>query len=1447
MDVIVRPHLLSERELVRLDVPPGTTIAEMVDAYPWPPGCTDQVCALINGVAVPPMHWRYVRPKPGTEVMLALHLHGGKKGKTILALVATIVISIYAPGWGTAIAAQMGMGATAGTIIGAGIMAVGALAISAIFKPPPIKPVESAKNEASNTYGFSGQSNPIRPYSPVPRIYGMHRVYPDACAAPYTTQVGADTYLIALYNFGYSPLWLSDFRIGDNSVSNFATPPEIYVHDNFVAGQPLNVYTTDAWQDSLSQKIIAGQEVRVTTQERTDWATIDIAWTKGLGYLNNNGGIDGRLAKTQVWFKTATEGEGSWRPVNWAPWKAPSEGSIENTAQAFIAGNYNGNTGRMELPAGQQTFTVTWGWFLPWAGVMMLIQDVWMTISSATGNSVTFTAGLPKSIAVGVYNKKYQIPVTYYDPSGHTWSVGKATPTPFVASLTISFPWRDRWQLKLHKMDPEQTDGRYLDDRVVSALKSFTNQSPVAPDVGMTIVEVRVKASDQLSGMLNNFNALAMSYLMAWDGAQWVWALTSNPAWEYLDLLRGNGNKKPVPDARIDWDAIMRWAARNDRTDAGFSQPNSRCDFVIDRTYTLWELLCSVAANGRAMPTMKDNKYSVILDEENATPVQVFTPRNCWGLSSTRKYLDTPHAFRVKWIDPGADYKPADAMVYAPNYTSGNATVFEDFDTFGVTRWEQAIRDGRYTLGQALYRQEEFSITTDIENIVCSRGNLVHVAHDVLQVGGWSARIESIAGNTVTFDSPLKTYQAPFGLRFRSDQAVISAPIAATLVDQNVVDVTGGVPATAQVGDLVLYGTIDRIVGEYLVKSIEPGEDFTARITLSERAPNIYAFERGAIPPYVPQPGSIISFTAQPVRNLTALVNSYITDRYPQASVKLQWAPPATVPLPSLYIVSSVNLEDGTVKELGRTTGTSYVPLDDVDTWRPPYKGATLTYEVVPMWPGLPGPATRVTAEMPSDEIVPPAALTTVTAQVLPRAVRVTWDRSIDPLIAYYIVRYGAEASTWEDNAATERKVKADTTDFPANFLVGTHRAFVCQEDLYGARSASISTTFVIELPRAVPLTGNSVANTAFLRWGSLSGVVDGEWSAQTSFQIEYYEVAKAKVVSAYLRGTPAAPYYIPNSIGVIWPSTFEAIEARNLLRATTASTLVGKYAGEFAVSDEQQPGDWQYCVRGVDFAGNKGPPACITLAIEAPDNYFLLDEIDNLLPEPETTEAGVVQAGATPFEWLGPIKTAETWAQHFETRSWDQIQDQIDAGFPVYAQPADVTPALVAWEFDYVNPLPSLMVTAESTYTVVAPTPILRMRLKSKVNAGDAWTLVQEQPDMVSSLLPVNSRWVRVEAEIATDAAQHGLLVLSNIAYRIDVKYKDDSGIVETGSDAQEVVVFNIPFVDVRGVSLTSLDANVAFARAEIAFDQRSMTVYSFGPTGLPVGGTVSWIARGV
>jgi len=1443
MDFVIRPHLLSDRDAEHLEVPAGTSLAQMVSAFPWPTGVINQVVVLVNGEMMPRAWWGRIRPKQGALVLVTVRLEGGQKSKGILALVAAIAITVTAPYLAELAVGQIGW-TTAGAgykAIVAGIAVLGNLAISAIFKPPPVRTAAAENFEVSNAYSFGGQSNPARPYGPILKVYGRHRVYPDICAAPYTTVEGDNNYFTGIYSFGYSPLLIEDIRIGTTSIWNYKDV-QIKIHDQYLAGQPLDFYKTDVWQDGYSLTLVQWVPTVITTRPETDSAQIDIAYLKGLGYFNDRGGIEGRMSSQTIYFKETTSG--TWQPLGNYAWVSISEGGLNNWYTGQLQAEYITDIG-WAFPAGKRYgFAAKWdNAVFPSPGSWINIAGFYATVESANANILNLTEGLPYTIR---YSKPYSggwVPVTSAHPQLDTWYVWRATASPFVVALHIGFPYKARWDIKIEQIDDVPTDTRYAGQRAIVAVKSFASGvAPVAPDVPVTLMEIRIKATDQLSGTLDNLNAVATSVLPGWNGETFEYKATRNPAEIFLDLLRGPANKRPIPDSRIDFATIKRWKERNERIETGFSQPNAYCDFVVDKSYTLWELLSSVASNGRAMPTMKDNKYSVIIDEENLTPVQTFTPRNSWGLTSQKAFLDIPHGLRVKWIDPSADYKQADGIVYSPGYNLSNATVFEEYQTFGITTWEQAIREGRVTLARGMLQQEQFNLSTDIENIICTRGDLVYVVHDVLKVGGWSARIEAINGLNVTLDSDMKMFEDPFGVRFRSDQAVISNVIAATVVDNRTLG-CASVPSTAKVGDLILYGTTGKVEGKYFVKAVRPGKDLTAQIDFIEYAPGIYDAERGTIPPYIPQPGSTESFTPQPVRNLTARVIAWIDKRIPKADAYLQWDVPDTRGfLPSYYLIYQI-FPDGTRTEVGRASDTSFQVLAGVETWKEPFYGASIPYEVVPVWPGYQGPAAGVSVQLPADTIRNPDPLASVSAEVLARTVRVSWPASADPYLEFYVIRYGPAGSTWDDNAATERKIKANTIDLGAIFLAGDWLVFAAMEDIYGLRSSDVSGAFTIERPKQVPVAGNSVGNTAFLRWGTLTGTVSGEWTAQTSFQIEYYEIVKSKLAAAYLRKGSSKPFRLPHSLGVIQPETFAKIESR---ASKAAPVYVGKYSGEFAVLDEQQPGEWEYCIAGVDYAGNRADPACLILTLAPPDNYFLLDQIDNLLPEPETTETNVADSGV-PFNWIAPVNTTETWTQHFAGPGWQTINDQIAAGFPIYAQPANTTPALVSWEYDYINPLPPLMVSADATYDVLAPAPTVTMRLWAKLSGGTTWILMQQAQDSASSLLPANTRYVKVDTEVATSPDKKGLVLLTNVSYRIDVKYKDDSGIATTAADGQAVVVFNVDFVDIRGVSITSMDANITYGRAIIAFDQQSMTVYTFGATGLPAGGKFSWIVKGV
>ena len=40
----------------------------------------------------------------------------------------------------------------------------------------------------------------------------------------------------------------------------------------------------------------------------------------------------------------------------------------------------------------------------------------------------------------------------------------------------------------------------------------------------------------------------------------------------------------------------------------------------------------------------------------------------------------------------------------------------------------------------------------------------------------------------------------------------------------------------------------------------------------------------------------------------------------------------------------------------------------------------------------------------------------------------------------------------------------------------------------------------------------------------------------------------------------------------------------------------------------------------------------------------------------------------------LAPMNLTETWKEHFAARGWNTIRDQVDAGYPIYAQPVPQT-----------------------------------------------------------------------------------------------------------------------------------------------------------------------------
>ena len=411
----------------------------------------------------------------------------------------------------------------------------------------------------------------------------------------------------------------------------------------------------------------------------------------------------------------------------------------------------------------------------------------------------------------------------------------------------IVTPASGRYAVRFTRLTADNTSTRIRDDSFVSAIRTVQHTAPVKSS-GRCLVAMRIKATDQLNGIVNQFSAVTRALLPVWDGARWIERATRHPAWAYLDVLRGTANRRPVADERLDLDAFKAWA---DAT------PAFTFDAVIDYPTTVFELLRDIAAAGRAAFGMRDGKFAIVRDVAQTVPIQHFTPRNTSGFRGIKAFTQMPHGLKCRFVNPDRDWQQDEVIVYADGYHEANASRFETLELFGCTSAGLAWKHGRYHLAAGLLRPETYEISVDIDHLVCTAGDLVKVSHDVPLWGGGWGRVRDVtveAGGDaigVTLDETLamaagKTY----AVRFRcADGATSVASVVTEPGERSTLRFLQPMPVTAapEPGDLAMFGEAARESADLIVKAIRHAGDFRATLTLVDAAPGVHQADRGPI------------------------------------------------------------------------------------------------------------------------------------------------------------------------------------------------------------------------------------------------------------------------------------------------------------------------------------------------------------------------------------------------------------------------------------------------------------------------------------------------------------------------------------------------------------------------------------------------------------------------
>lgn len=767
-----------------------------------------QLIVLLNGLDVSD-RMEGIKLLRDDRVVIGLLPAGHGKSKSVGQIVVGIILVV----------ASFYTAGTSWAAYSSAMMAMGAGQILSgvsglLIKPPSLNASQNSNPSVGSTAFLGGVSNQAKPYGVIPKIYGRHRVFPNLAANPLVDNVGTVSEISAIYDFGYGNVEVdtNEVRIGESLASTFL--PEYKLWQNTKDIVPI-LATSSVHYDQLSFVPQQNVAATFTTKAGSLQAVIDLGFTAGLFFISQYGSQNETLVEVVV----------EWAPTGTGNWTKITTDNVRGIPA------YPGN----------------------WRPAWPMSNWNQIPIKSLTGEGII------------LYGKLTQ---------------------PGVASITIPFPQAGQYDIRIRRTTPVWTGSDTIKiPGTVSGEDSFTPVNSftitmIKSRLGgamfnlrkpHTMLEMRLTASEKLSGVVQNMSCVVTSILKTYDAQGNVTGEipTRNPAWIGLDILLGDANPRPLRPEQIDWPAWVYLAQRCDeqRTWSMLQEDGSvvektdsrfYCDMVLDAKGTVGEVLDSVLSVCRAMRLITNSGlYSVALDEEQTIPRQLITPDNSWDFQGSRIFSDKIHGLRVKFTASEHDWQQMEVLVFADGYASvgsadgsvKGAENIETVESLGITDSHHAWAYGRYMLAQAILRSEMFSVTMDIEHLVLQRGNLVYVSHSTPRVGGTATRIKSISGNTIYVAAPPESQPSGYTVRQAIDGTVRQGRVTGVTGDGGItLDDAGNL----RPDDLIVLGTFTSVIKPYIVQTITPGDSMSAVIQLAPYDESLYRADIHQMPVWNP-------------------------------------------------------------------------------------------------------------------------------------------------------------------------------------------------------------------------------------------------------------------------------------------------------------------------------------------------------------------------------------------------------------------------------------------------------------------------------------------------------------------------------------------------------------------------------------------------------------------
>ncbi|HXK71969.1 MAG TPA: host specificity factor TipJ family phage tail protein, partial [Clostridia bacterium] len=870
---------------------------------------------LVNGILITKEQYETLIVKENDIITVKAVPHGGG-GKNILRVVAMIAITAITFGAGS----FLGLGYL--TAYGLGLEALGSVGfqiatfafsaawfaggMSLINAICPVKtPTEGLTNaydgKTSQSYALSMPSNKSNIWGPVPLLLGHHRFYPPYAAKPYTSVDGENQFLHLLFCAGYNNVTLDEFKLGETDITEYMDTDdldrlEMKVHYGFDPSiDEFELVKDNVDETPLSIELLETESWNLrTTEEDVTEISVDITAPKGMYAINEmSGAKESRTVNFEIQY--APTGTSDW--------------SIASAGEAFLARNADVSQPTVSYTVDMYgNLEETTGYSYTRIGLDKATGEIKTTENPGTNsiaNAKAYCPSLGKYIApvCGVLRNSANTDIVIDDlrtdeldrenttdflasvngTSGVTIAAGTLYFRPYIRGKSPDIIRRSyrfkvtsgQYDVRVRRTTADTESSKVFDEIYWTSLRSYSS-APIVDITGLILIEMRIKASDTLNGSVEDFNFVYKSNILDWDstGETWVTRGTNNPASIIRELLQGSFNANPRTNAQINLTELQEFHEYCADNSFSFNMP-------IDYNISLKEALDLVASVGRASHTTKNGKHTVVVDRVKDNIIQHFTARNTRNFSAVKTFTQLPHAYRIVFADENSSWNTTEFLVYADGYGTGSgdtpATYIQTLDLKGITNSNLIWKQGRFHLAQQQLRPETYSIETDIDNIICTRGDRVKVQHYAPLWGLGTGRVKSVTidgsyTTAITVDEIFTTEaETDYAIRCRlADGTSVYSAVTCEVGEISELTfespiLTANAPA---VGDLVSFGELGYEMVDCIVLTIKPGDNLTAVLELVDYSPAIFDADTGEIPEFDP-------FISSPVEPSTPTI-SYV-------------------------------------------------------------------------------------------------------------------------------------------------------------------------------------------------------------------------------------------------------------------------------------------------------------------------------------------------------------------------------------------------------------------------------------------------------------------------------------------------------------------------------------------------------------------------------------------